>query len=269
MLATTHELIDGNRLRVAHLGDGPPLVLLHGYPDTLQIWSALVPRLARRFHAIAFDWPGLGESDPWIGGVSPDDLAGRVVRLLDRWQLERATLVAHDIGGQAALAAAIAAPERIASLVVMNTLAFPDERTSLEIALLRRTGLNALFLRHFPRSVFRRAVATSAGKLPRALRDDLWRHFARRDARDVIVRLCAAYERALPALAARYASIRVPTTILWASRDHHFPPAHGRRLQRTIAGSRLAILDNANHWMALERAEEIAAAIDDSHDNRR
>lgn len=261
MLATTHELVDGKRLRASQLGDGPPLLLLHGYPDTLQIWSELAPRLAHRFRVTAFDWPGMGGSDAWDGELTPEDLARRVVRLLDHWQLDRATLVAHDIGGQAALAAAILAPERIASLVVMNTLAFPDEPTSLDIALLRRIGLNGLLLRHLPRSVFRRAVATSADRLPRALCDELWQQFARRDAREVIVRLCGAYQRALPDLAARYASIRVPTTILWAGRDHHFPLAHAHRLHSTIRGSRLTIIENANHWMAFERAEEVAAAL--------
>lgn len=70
MLATSHELIDGKRLRIAHLGDGPPLLLLHGYPDTLQIWSNLAPLLAARFHVIAFDWPGMGESEAWSGGAT-------------------------------------------------------------------------------------------------------------------------------------------------------------------------------------------------------
>jgi pimeloyl-ACP methyl ester carboxylesterase len=69
MLVISHEIIDGKRLRTAHLGHGPPLLLLHGYPDTLQIWSNLAPLLAARFHVIAFDWPGMGESEAWNGGA--------------------------------------------------------------------------------------------------------------------------------------------------------------------------------------------------------
>ena len=61
MLTTTLKtLSSGRQLRVARIGSGPPLVLLHGYPDNLQIWSELALRLADKFEVIAFDWPGMG-----------------------------------------------------------------------------------------------------------------------------------------------------------------------------------------------------------------
>jgi pimeloyl-ACP methyl ester carboxylesterase len=44
------------------------VVLLHGYPDTLQIWNRLAPDLAADFQVIAFDWPSMGQSEPWPGG---------------------------------------------------------------------------------------------------------------------------------------------------------------------------------------------------------
>src|SRR5207244_901184 len=61
MLPTTFETVaGGRRLRVARLGSGPPLLLLHGYPDNLQVWCELAPRLAESFEVIALDWPGMG-----------------------------------------------------------------------------------------------------------------------------------------------------------------------------------------------------------------
>ena len=75
MLKTSlHLLPNGQRVRVARLGSGPPLVMLHGYPDNLQIWCKLAPRLAHRFETIAFDWPGMGRSDPWPGGAAPSHM---------------------------------------------------------------------------------------------------------------------------------------------------------------------------------------------------
>src|SRR5687767_10928598 len=68
MLETAFEAVDGRgRVRVARAGKGPPVVLLHGYPENLQIWANLVPLLATRFEVFAFDWPGMGYSDPWPG----------------------------------------------------------------------------------------------------------------------------------------------------------------------------------------------------------
>jgi pimeloyl-ACP methyl ester carboxylesterase len=261
LLTTSYEVVDGKRLRVAHLGHGMPLLLLHGYPDTLQIWSELAPRLAARFHVIAFDWPGLGESEPWSGGASPYDLGRRVLRLLDHWGFPRAILAAHDMGGQAALAAAVVAPERVQSLAVMNSLVIPEARTSWEIALLRRFKVNRWLLRRMPRSVFRRAVDTSIDRLPPELRAELWQHFQRQAPRDFLIRMCAGYEGTLPRLAASYELITAPTLILWGERDTHFPPIHAYRLHQRIAGSALRILPGARHWMAVDRAEEVAAEI--------
>src|SRR5438876_3608016 len=120
MLATHFDrLPDGRRLRVARLGQGPPLALLHGYPDNLQIWCELAPRLADRFTVIAFDWPGMGYSDAWPGGTTPTHQANRLLALLDVWQLERVTLVGMDMGGQPALAFAALHPDRMERLVVM------------------------------------------------------------------------------------------------------------------------------------------------------
>ena len=71
MLAASVEVApNGRRVRVARLGSGPPLALLHGYPDNLQIFSELAPRLAGSFSVIAFDWPGMGRSDAWPGGAT-------------------------------------------------------------------------------------------------------------------------------------------------------------------------------------------------------
>ncbi|HEY7544564.1 MAG TPA: alpha/beta fold hydrolase, partial [Blastocatellia bacterium] len=70
LLETTFENVNGKRLRVARAGSGPPLVLLHGYPDNLQIWSRLAPLLGERFEVIAFDWPGMGRSELWSGGAT-------------------------------------------------------------------------------------------------------------------------------------------------------------------------------------------------------
>src|SRR6266850_3528117 len=103
MLSTTVEkLSSGRLLRIARLGSGPPVVLLHGYPDNLQIWSELAIRLADHFEVIAFDWPGMGYSDAWPGGTTPFHQANRLLALLEGWQLERVTLVGMDMGGQPA-----------------------------------------------------------------------------------------------------------------------------------------------------------------------
>jgi pimeloyl-ACP methyl ester carboxylesterase len=260
----TEVLPNGRRLRVARLGHGPPLVLLHGYPENLQIWCELAPRLADRFEVIAPDWPGQGESDAWPGGATPSHMADRLRQLLDWWDVDRVSLVGADMGGQPALAFAARYPKRTSRLVVMNSLVFGDEPTSWEIRVLRRFGWNRFILRSFPRSVFRRAERTflpRGVRLPRPLRDDFWQAFGRREVRGFISKMCAGYQGTLPDLPAMYSQVTCPTLALWGGRDRHFPPRHAERLHAAVPNSRLHVIPAGEHWMSWHMPDEVAARI--------
>jgi pimeloyl-ACP methyl ester carboxylesterase len=265
MLSTTIEkLSSGRLLRIARLGSGPPVVLLHGYPDNLQIWSELAKRLADQFEVIAFDWPGMGYSEAWPGGTTPFHMAEHLHRILDELGIERASLVGMDMGGQPALVFAANLSERINHLVVMNSLVLWDENTSWEIQLLRKYGWNRFILRNFPRLVFWRAEKTflpRGHKLPLELRADFWKTFSRKEVRLFIARLCAGYQGTLMQLPEAYQKITCPTLVLWGEQDQHFPPNHAKRLCEAVSGSRLEIIPGAQHWMAWYLADTVAQSI--------
>lgn len=265
MLATTfHSMPAGGRLRVARLGNGLPLILLHGYPDNLQIWCRLARLLAERFEVIAFDWPGMGYSDSLPGGATPYHMADHLSAVLDMLKVDRAALVGMDMGGQPALAFAATHPERVGHLIVMNSLVLADVATSWEIRLLRRFGWNRFIIRKLPWLAFHRAESTSlprASRLSAAVRRDLWESFCREEVRKFIVRMCAGYQGTLPGLAQLYPRITSPTLILWGERDKHFPPVHAHRLHQLIGGSTLQLLPEAEHWMAWHRADAVAQWI--------
>jgi pimeloyl-ACP methyl ester carboxylesterase len=270
MLATAMEMHGGRKLRVARLGSvmrpgrGEPVILLHGYPDNLQVWSELAPRLAMRHEVVAFDWPGMGYSEAWTSGATPFDFAKRLRVLMEDWGVERAALIGHDMGGQPALAFAAEYPERLSRLVVMNSLVIWDEKTSWEIALLRKFGWNRVLLERLPRAVFFRAVQTflpRGYKLSAELRRDLWESFQRPEVRKYVVRMCAGYQGTLPRLKQLYSSIKRPSLFLWAEGDKHFPLAHAKVLSEMVRGSELQMIPEGEHWMALDRAEEVSLRI--------
>ncbi len=265
MLAAALETLpNGRSLRVARLGAGPPLVLLHGYPENLQIWCELAPLLADRFEVIAFDWPGMGYSDEWPGGATPDHKAEQLRMLLDSWGLVNAGLLGMDMGGQPALAFAAAHPRRTRFLVVMNSLVFGNEKTSWEIKILRRFGWNRFILSRLPRIVYRRAERTflpAGTSLPENLRADFWESFRKDEVRKFISKMCAGYQGRLATLPEVYDRISCPTLILWGAEDKHFPPAHAHRLHAAIPSSRLEILPRAGHWMVWHLPGQVAEAI--------
>ena len=265
MLPTTiRKLSSGRLLRIARVGSGPPVVLLHGYPDNLQIWSELATQLANEFEVIAFDWPGMGYSEAWPGGTTPFHMAQRLRTILDELEIERASVVGMDMGGQPALVFAADYPDRIDRLVVMNSLVQWDEETSWEIEVLRKYGWNRFILRKFPRIVFRRAERSflpRGRKLPSELRADLWKSFSQSDVRFFIARLCSGYQGTLMQLPEVYQKITCPTFILWGEHDGHFPPTHARRLSAAIPGSSVEIIPEAKHWMAWYLAGTVAESI--------
>ena len=264
MLETS--LIDhrGLHLRVARLGKGVPIILLHGYPDNLQIWCRLAPRLAESHEVIAFDWPGMGYSDAWPGGATPFHMAERLETLMNAWKIEKAIVAGIDMGGQPAAAFSIRHPERVHSLIIMNSLLQWDESTSWDIAFLRRYGLNRFALRSLPSTVFNRAVRTSlprGERLDSSVRSDMWESFRKPRVRDFIIRMCAGYQGTLPLLAEQVSSIRIPTLLLWAGQDRHFPVEHAKRFQRAVPSSRIQIVPNAEHWMPLSAPDAVAGHI--------
>jgi pimeloyl-ACP methyl ester carboxylesterase len=146
----------------------------------------------------------------------------------------------------------------------MNSLVIWDEKTSWEIALLRKFGWNRVLLERLPRAVFFRAIRTFLPRgytLSAELRGDLWESFQRADVRKYVVRMCAGYQGTLPRLKQLYPCIQTASLFLWAERDKHFPVAHARALSEMVPGARLEVIAKAEHWMALNLAEEVSSRI--------
>jgi len=180
-------------------------------------------------------------------------MAERLLSLLDDWGVGAASIVGMDMGAQPALVLAAEHPERVKHLVVMNAFVLWERETSWEIRLLRRYRWNERILGYLPGIVFKRAERTflpSGIRLPAEVRSDLWESFRRVEVRAFISRLCAGYQGALPRLPALYARIRCPALVLWGTRDRHFPVDQAEGLHAAIPGSRLELLQGAEHWMA-------------------
>ena len=112
----------GGETRVLELGDGPPLVLLHGLMDSAGLWAPILAALAARHRVLAVDLPGHGLADPLADdAVDMENLARTFVRdVLDGLGLESAALVGSSLGGFVCTAFALDAPERVSGLVLVG-----------------------------------------------------------------------------------------------------------------------------------------------------
>jgi pimeloyl-ACP methyl ester carboxylesterase len=111
---------NGATLHVRVGGDGPAVVLLHGYGETGDMWAPLAADLARDHRVVVPDLRGLGLSSRPTGGYDKKTQAGDVAGVLDALSIDRADLVTHDIGNMVGFAFAVQHPERVTAFVIMD-----------------------------------------------------------------------------------------------------------------------------------------------------
>jgi pimeloyl-ACP methyl ester carboxylesterase len=111
----TSRYVDTGELRLHAVigGDGPPLLLVHGWPETWYAWRLLMPALARDFQVIAVDQRGIGLSDKPAGGYDTGTLAGDLVALMDALGHQRFAVAGHDTGFAIGYALAADHPDRV------------------------------------------------------------------------------------------------------------------------------------------------------------
>ena len=119
----SHRFVDarGLRFHVAEAGDGPPMVLLHGWPQHWWMWRELIPALAGRYRLVIPDLRGLGWSDSPEGGPwDKETLADDVLGVLDALDLDRVRLVGHDWGAWIAHLLSLRAGDRLERVLALS-----------------------------------------------------------------------------------------------------------------------------------------------------
>ena len=242
-----------------HRLDGPEgapvLVLDNALGTTLEIWDGQVPALAAGFRVLRSDRRGHGGSPVPPGPYRMDDLAGDVVRLLDRLGVERVSFCGLSIGGMVGMCLAVRAPERLERLVVCCTS--PKLGTAV--------------------SWHERAATVRAGGVRAIAGGVISRWFTRefqRDHPDVVARIRAAlkatpaegYAGCCEAIAGfdvrpGLGSIASPTLVVSAAEDPVSPPKDGVRLAGAIPGARHVAIDGAAHLVNVARPEAFTAAV--------
>jgi len=116
-----HRFIDlpGLRMHVAEAGEGPPLVLLHGFPQHWWGWRRVIPGLAAHYRVICPDLRGAGWTDAPPDGYTSEQLVADLVALLDALRLEKVNLLGYDLGGQVGYRVCLAYPERVERFVCL------------------------------------------------------------------------------------------------------------------------------------------------------
>ena len=244
--ATLH----GRRLHYLELGQGTPVVLLHGLGSSATDWQLQFPALAPHYRVLAPDLRAHGQSDAGPFGWTVADLADEVVQLLDYWQAGPAHVMGLSLGGCVAQALALRYPDRVRSLVLVNTFARlrPAGWHGARRMLWR---LWLLCFAPMPAS----AAYIAAGLFPKpdqaVYRAEATARLSRNSRRTYFAALRAL---AVFDLRAQLPALRCPTLILAGDRDTTVALAAKQEQQRLIPGARLEILADSGHASPYDQA---------------
>ncbi|ROU00172.1 alpha/beta fold hydrolase [Histidinibacterium lentulum] len=237
-------------------GDGPPLVLAHGWPWSSFSWHRIIPALSTQFRVHWYDMPGFGRSE--LSPRRPPSLVvqGEVfAEMLEHWRLDAPTVVAHDFGGTVTLRAHLLHGRDFASLVLMNVVAmrpwgsafFEHVKSHLPAFTGLPPHIHAAIVRAYIDSALVHALPADGLEAPwlaPAGRAAFWRQFELAD------------EVFTAEMEPQYGALRCPAAILWGADDPWIPMSRGMALAERV-GVALTPLRGLGHLPQLEAPDAV------------
>ncbi|MBK4217801.1 alpha/beta hydrolase [Paracoccus caeni] len=257
-------IVEGNAVRWGRIGNGPPLVAIHGTPFSSQVWRRIVPEIADRRTVYYFDLVGYGLSEMRDGQDVSLGVQNRVLAaLFAEWGIERPDVLAHDFGGATALRGWYLDGLRYASLTIFDAVAlapwgspFVQHVRSHEAAFagmpdyMHRALLNAYLqtaaYKPLSEEVLHIYAAPWLGPVGQAA---FYRQIAQMD------------QRFTDEVEPLYARMDCPVTVLWGQNDEWIPFEKGKALAALIADRPIIAVPEAGHLVQEDRPEVIVAAV--------
>jgi pimeloyl-ACP methyl ester carboxylesterase len=278
-----HETVEANgiRLHVARAGDGPLMLFLHGFPEYWAMWRPLLEHFGARGHcAVAPDMRGYNLSDKPAGveAYKAKHLIADVLALAAHYTREPFVLVAHDWGGAVAWGVALAHPERLARLVMINSphpyifwrelTRNPAQQKASEYMLLFRS---AKAERVLSENGYARLLGAFSDLDPqaRAALVEAWSRPGALTGGLNYYRASALYPpspedpgAARLSLEAKDFVVRVPTLVVWGERDTALLPGCLEGLEEVVPDLKLVRVPDATHWVAREKTGLVIQEIE-------
>jgi pimeloyl-ACP methyl ester carboxylesterase len=266
--------IHGHDVAFRSAGTGPVLVLVHGIAGSSGTWARVMPHLAERYTVVAPDLLGHGESAKPRGDYSLGAYASGIRDLLAVLGHERATFVGHSLGGGIAMQLAYQFPERCERLVLVASGGLGRD-VGMLLKVLSAPGMEFVLPLVLTRGLH--DVAANVGRFvgrsglrANTLLQEIWDSYTRltdaRAQRAFVHTIRAVIDPWGQRVSARdrlYLAAEVPALIVWGARDRVIPVAHAHVAHELIPGSRLEIIEDAGHFVPLERPEHFVAVLDD------
>ncbi|MGI4732610.1 MAG: alpha/beta fold hydrolase [Janthinobacterium lividum] len=282
----------GVELDVAIAGDAqkPPVVLLHGFPESHRTWRHQIPALAADHYVIAPDQRGYARSSKpeGIAAYAPDRIVGDLLALADHLGIGRFTLVGHDWGGAIAWMAALGRPDRVERLAIVNAphpylfqralFDSPEQRAASQyVTRFRDTGIDGGLVgagleRFFSTSFAQHVASAILGEDKSAYLDE----WSQPGAMTAMLNWYRASQIVVPPVDWRpgdqpprpaflegpFPPVSVPTLVIWGMADKALPPGPNLDgLDALVPDLTIQRLDGVGHFAPWEAPDRVTAAL--------
>lgn len=259
--------VDGMQVHLRDEGprDDPiPIVLLHGTSASLHTWDGWAQSLRGQRRVIRFDLPAFGLTGPhpnndysvaayvrFVGGVA------------DKLGVKQFVLVGNSLGGQIAWATALAQPQRVSKLVLVDAAGYPFQSSSVPIGfrIARVPGLRVLMEHVLPRGIVASSVRNVYGDSEKVTSELIDRYY------DLTLRsgnrqaLAYRLDQRMSGDEAHIKDLKLPTLILWGAKDKLIPLDNAQRFASDIRASKLVVFDTLGHVPHEEDAQKTVEAF--------
>lgn len=241
---------------------GPPVLCLHGFPESSYMWRSLMGDVAaagRRI--IALDFPGSGDS-PADPPNTWERLTEHLEAFLGALGLESVILIVHDWGGLIGLRWACDHPERVVALVISDTGFFHDGNWSGMAEGLRTPGTGEQMLERLTRESFGQLLGSLAEGFTADPIDEYWRSLGTPEGRGAVLEMYRSGDFSkLEPYEGRLGALGVPTLLLWGEDDAFAPIGGAHRLRAQIPGAELEIAEGAGHFVYADAPARCSVAV--------
>jgi pimeloyl-ACP methyl ester carboxylesterase len=255
----------GGQVAYDVIGQGPPVVLVHGTPSWSYLWRGVVDRMSAQFTVHVHDLLGYGSSEQLPGQDVAIPAQGEVLlELLEHWGLDEPCVVGHDIGGAIVLRLAVNG-RRFRRAALCDAVAIAPWITPFSRHVQRYLPAFETVPEHIHRHMISAHLQTAIAR-PMSAADlqpylDPW--LGDTGQRAYYRQVAQFDETHTTEMEDRYRHLDIPTLVLWGERDAWLDVAVGERLAATIPNARLSVVAEAGHFLPEDRPEAVASLLAD------
>ena len=260
----SHRLVEiaGVETYVADAGDGPPILLIHGYGDTADGWRRVVPGLLKDHRVVALDMPPFGRSDSPREGKLLDFYSEFFPNFLDELELDQTTVIGHSLGGAVALRLAVENPDRVERLGLVAPAGLGNAppwwwhaltaRALWQGALAIPSPLTTPLVRQGLKGFLALRLFADPKRLGSEISHLVDMHGTRQDLSKLLAAGHACIDSYTGRLLEQSANLEIPLWMLWGRQDGFVPSMHARAFARAHPDAKVHVLDDCGHYPHIE-----------------